>query len=400
MSVSEIAAFVRATVPIGADPGDAFEGDFSDRCVGSRPVVLAPSARVGLYWLIKALGLGPGDEILTQAFNFSAVPAAIMATGATPQFVDLTPGSFEGNWSRLDELVTDRTRAVIATHLYGNPVDLKPMRKLCDERGIVLIEDCAQGIGASSRRRPVGTWGDGAIFSLGGTKNLTLLGGGAVAVKDEQAAQRVREMAALHPRMGSIATVPLAVKAAFLSAATHPLPFSAFVLPVVRAFEARGLDLVHRVMQEPHALMTDIEQSRRPSRQMAAIGGAQLNRVDKLNRSRIRNGWVMRTALERAGDLNPLIVPPMREGSVFMSFPVLHPARHDLARELRMRGVDTDFGFMSDCPSLEVFASARVDCPNSTRVDREILHLPIHPFLKKRHLDRIAAAVRSAVDAI
>lgn len=398
--MSEVVAAIRATVAPGADPGQIFEDDFSHRALDGRPVALAPSARVGLYWLIKALGLGPGDEILTQAFNFSAVPAAIMATGAVPCFVDLAPGTFEGDWSRLDELVTDRTRAVIATHLYGNPVDLKPMRRFCDEHGLLLIEDCAQGIGATSGRRPVGTWGDGAIFSLGGTKNLTLLGGGAVAVKNEEAARRVLEMAAKHPRMGPAATVPLAVKAAFLSTATHPLPFSAFVLPTLRVCEARGLDLVHRVMGEHHSLMTNIEKSPMPSRQMAAIGGTQLSRVDKLNRARIRNGWVLRTALERAGDLTPLVVPPMREGSVFMSFPILHPARHELARELRKRGVDTDFGFMSDCPSLEIFADARVDCPNSTRVDREILHLPIYPFLGKRHLDRIAAAVRAAVDAV
>jgi perosamine synthetase len=399
LSLHEALAFLRASIPIGTDPSTVFEDEFSDHCLDGRPVVLAPSARVGLAWVIEALGLGPGDEILTQGFNFSAVPAAIIATGATPRFVDLAPDSFEGDWTRFDELVSNRTRAVVATHLYGNPADLARLRERCDDRGILLIEDCAQGIGATFGRRPVGTWGHGAIFSLGGTKNLTLLGGGAAAVERGDAATTLRRLAERHPRMGLAATVRLAVKAAFLAVATHPLPFSMAVLPGLRFFESRGIDLVHRVMEEPHVLMTGIAQSPRPSRQMAAIGVEQLRRVDRLNRARIRNGWVLRRALERTGDLAPLVVPPMREGSVFMSFPVLHPARHELARALRRRGVDTDFGFMSDCSKLAIFSDVAGDCPNSERVAREILHLPIHPFLRLRHLDRIAAAVRDAVDA-
>jgi dTDP-4-amino-4,6-dideoxygalactose transaminase len=389
----------RAVIGSPADPGEVFEASFGRRCVGSRPVVIAPSARVALYWLLAALGVGDKDEVVTQAFNFPAVPAAVVATGARPRFVDLATDSFEGDWSRIEEHLSDRTRAVIVTHLYGNPADLGPVVELCAARGLYLIEDCAQGIGATIARKPVGTWGAGAIFSLGGTKNLTLLGGGAVAAEDPDLTRRLQEMAADHPSLGLAAATRLAIKAAVMATATHPLVFTAAVLPLLRFFEARGVDLVHRVMEEPATLLTGIECAARPSRHMAAVGLAQLGRVEAINRARVRNGWYLRARLGGSG-LHELVVPPMREGSVFMSFPVLHPRRRRLAAELRARGVDTDFGFMADCASLEVFAGAAAECPNAARTEREILHLPVYPSLGKRRLDRIAGAVRAAVAAV
>jgi dTDP-4-amino-4,6-dideoxygalactose transaminase len=383
--------------PAGPCPAEAFEQGFGGQCLECRDVVLAPSARVALYWLLRAMELGPGDEVVIQAFNFPAVPAAIRAAGATPRFLDLRAGTFEGDWERLKDLIGPHTRAVIVTHLYGNPGDLETLTALCGEREVQLVEDCAQGVGARSGRRPVGTFGRGAIFSLGPTKNLTLLGGGAVAASDPCVVRRVRDLAQQHGRIGLVASLRLAAKAMVLGIATHPIPFSLFLLPVLRRLERRGVDLVHRIMEEKPGELRGIEHARRPSRLMAAVGKAQLGRLQSLNRARIRNGWYLRS---RLANVDGLAVPPMRDGSVFMSFPVLHPHREALALELRTRGVDTDFGFMTDCASLDLFAASSAECPHASRVAREILHLPVHPFLNKAHLDRIAEAVREASRAV
>jgi len=400
LSFAEAAAFVRGLLPWGDDPIAAFERGFSDGDLDGRPVVLAPSARIALLWLLEALELEPGDEVVTQAFNFPAVPAAIRAAGATPRFVDVAGGSFEADWTLLEQALGPRARVVIVTHLYGNPVDVRPLVELCTSRGVTLVEDCAQGIGASSDRRPVGTFGHGAIFSLGPTKNLTLLGGGAVAVEDGELARRLAARASAHRRKGLPGACALAAKGGFLWAATHPLLFTLLVLPLLRLLESRGVDLVHRVMEERGFELTGVERSLRPSRPMAAVGCAQLRWLAARNRARVRNGWYLRSLLVERGEIGELEVPPMREGSVFMSFPVLHPRRQALARALRARGVDTDFGFMADCSNLDPGAASGAGLPHAARAAREVLHLPVHPLLGKRHLDRIAEAVRAVAGAV
>lgn len=360
-------------------------------------VVLAPSARIALYWLLKTLGLGPGDQVITQAFNFPAVPAAICATGAEPRYLDLQSGTFEADWSTLDGAVGDRTRAIIATHLYGNPVDLAAVKDVCDRRGIALIEDCAQAIGASVGKQKVGTVGVGAFYSLGPTKNLTILGGGAVSTADPGRFQQLEEMAGRQASLGAGSSLKLAAKVAVMGVGTHPLVFTTILMPILRWFERRGTDLVHSVMEEKPGMLNGIEAARLPSRQMAAVGVAQLTRLEANNRARVRNGWYLRSLL--AG-IPGVVVPPMREGSVFMSFPVLHPKREALAKELRRRGVDTDFGFMADCSKIDAYGASEHPCSNAGRTAREILHLPVHPFLRKRHMDRIAVAVRDALQII
>ncbi len=396
-SFREAAAFFRSFLPGGLDRAEQFAAGLSGCALAGNPVVLAPSARIALYWLLNALDIGPGDQVVTQAFNFPAVPAAICATGAEPRYIDLMPGTFEADWTTLEGVIGDRTKAVIATHLYGNPADLVTVKEVCDRRGVVLIEDCAQAIGATAGRRRVGTVGEGAFFSLGPTKNLTLLGGGAVSTADPDRAVRILEMASAHRSSGVGTSLRLAAKAAAMGVATHPVVFSAIVMPILKLFERRGTDLVHEVMQEKAGPLTGIEGARLPSRQMAAVGVAQLTRLEGTNRARVRNGWYLRSRLAGVPDL---VVPPMRTGSVFMSFPVLHPRRETLALELRLRGVDTDFGFMADCSTIGVDASLASPCPNAECTAREILHLPVHPFLKKRHIDRIADAVRDTLQGL
>jgi len=396
-SFREAAAFFRSFFPGGLDPAEQFAAGLSDGALAGNPVALAPSARIALYWLLKSLGIGPGDHVILQAFNFPAVPAAIRATGAEVCFLDVAPGTFEADWTALESVIGGRTKAVIATHLYGNPVNLARVKKICDREGVILTEDCAQAIGAMAGRRKVGTVGEGAFFSLGPTKNLTLLGGGAVSTADPDRAAVILEMASAHGVLGVATCLKLAVKAAAMGVATHPLVFTMTLMPILRWFERRGTNLVHEVMQEKAGPLTGIEGARLPSRQMAAVGVAQLTRLESTNRARIRNGWYLRS---RLGELPGLVVPPMRTGSVFMSFPVLHPRREALALQLRRRGIDTDFGFMADCSTIEVEGSPASPCPNAERTAREILHLPVHPFLKKRQMDRIANAVRDALQGL
>jgi dTDP-4-amino-4,6-dideoxygalactose transaminase len=292
----------------------------------------------------------------------------------------------------MEDLIGSRTRALIATHLYGNPVDMDAVAKICAKHDLPIIEDCAQAVGATFKGRPVGTFGYGAFFTFGPTKNCTLLGGGAVATSDPDLGSRLGALAQAHPRTGFVPTMILGAKAAVMSVATHPLPFSLAVLPILRWLDRRGIDLVHRVMGEAPGSLERIEKAPLPSRFMAAVGNAQLARIRALNRGRARNGWYLRSQIV---DVPGITLPPMETGSVFVSFPIFHRRRLEIAQKLRSQGVDTDLGFMRNCSSLKFFAGSATDCPHAARAEQEILHLPVFPSLRKKDLDRVAQTLRS-----
>ncbi len=398
LSLSEAAGFIRSRVPLLAPPPGEFERRFGQRLLQGQQVSLAPSGRVALYWLLRALKLRRGDEVVTQAFNFPAVPAAVVAAGAVPRFLDLAPDTFEPDPGHLEELISPRTRAVIITHLFGNPAEMDTLREICQRREVTLIEDCAQAIGATYKGRPVGTFGRGALFTFGVTKNFTLMAGGAAASADADIAARVADLASQHPRVGAAQTLYLAAHSTGLTMVTRPLAFTLGLFPALRFAERVGLDPVHKIMGEPVMPLTDIEDAPCPSDGMVAVGMVQLERFEANNRGRTRNGWYLRLLLRGAGGFT---LCPMREGSVFVSFPIYHHRREDLAHELQQRGVEVDLGFMRDCSALEMFTGPDSSpCPHTQRAAEQILHLPIYPQLNKADLDRVAEALKDAVRAV
>lgn len=397
LSLREAAGFVAGGWPRRRPHGsqvETFEAAFGREIGGGQTAVLAPSGRIALYWLLSALDLAPGAEVVLQAFNFTAVPAAVEALGARPRFVDLRPDSFEMDPDALARAIGPRTGAVLLTHLYGNPADLAAVADICSEHNVPLIEDCAQAVGASFQGRRVGTFGVGSLYTFGPTKNFTLLGGGAAASGDPRIARRLRELARRHPRTGPVQALQLATKAATLTLATSPLWFELAVFPAIRLLSTGGGDPVHKVLAETDSPLRNVERYPLPSARMAAVGMAQLCRYDELNRARERNGWHL---YERLRPVDGIGVPLSREGNIFLSFPVFHPRRLELAAALRSKGVDTDLGFMCDCAAHPMFAGSAEACPHAQRAAREIVHLPVHPYLGKRDLETIVDGVREAV---
>jgi len=146
-----------------------------------------------LHLALRACGIGPGDEVITVSHTAVATVAAIELCGATPVLVDIDPVYFTMDPEELAAAFTNRTRAVIPVHLYGQPADLGRIVPMARERGIRVIEDCAQAHGATCDGRPVGSWGDLATFSFYPTKNLGAIGdGGIVVTNDPQLAERAR----------------------------------------------------------------------------------------------------------------------------------------------------------------------------------------------------------------
>lgn len=140
---------------------------------------------------MSALGVGPGDEVITTPFSFFATVGSILRIGAVPRFVDVEPAGYNLDPVAVAAAITERTRAVLCVHLFGEPANLTLLRSLCDARCIALIEDGAQALGAAFGARRVGAWGDAGCFSFFPSKPLGGFGdGGLITTKDAVLAER------------------------------------------------------------------------------------------------------------------------------------------------------------------------------------------------------------------
>lgn len=162
---------------------------------GDCGVVTVASGTDALHLALRALGIGPGDEVLTTPFTFFATIEAIFYVGARPIFADIDPETYCLDPQEVVRRITPRTRALLPVHLYGHPADLPALVALARERGLWLVEDCAQAFGARIQGRPVGTWGDVGCYSFFPSKNLGAYGdGGGVVTRHPQVAQRIRRL--------------------------------------------------------------------------------------------------------------------------------------------------------------------------------------------------------------
>lgn len=171
-----------------------FECDVAEYC-DSRDAVGCASGTDALVLSLQALNVGPGDEVITSPFTFFATGGAIHRVGATPVFVDIDPVSFNLDASRVEAAVTERTRAIIPVHIFGQCAEMEPLWRLAVRGGFAVIEDACQAIGAQYRGRRAGVLGTLGCFSFFPTKNLGGAGdGGLITTDDPDLAARLRRL--------------------------------------------------------------------------------------------------------------------------------------------------------------------------------------------------------------
>jgi DegT/DnrJ/EryC1/StrS aminotransferase family protein len=177
---------------------DEFEEAFSQRH-DHQVAVTTSYGRMAFYYILKALNLPIGSEVIFPALTFWVVPEIARVLGLRPVFVDVDPKTFSMNPSAVDRAVTANTRAIVPTHLYGLPCDTDEILDIAGKHNLVVIEDCAHSLGALYRGRPVGTFGDAAFFSFQTLKPLNTYGGGMAVVRDASLASAVRKLARSEP---------------------------------------------------------------------------------------------------------------------------------------------------------------------------------------------------------
>ncbi len=189
---SEVSAVVFEILKSGRYIGGAnvteFEQKFADY-IGASECVSCNSGTDALYLALQALGIGEGDEVITTPFTFIATSEVIANAGATPVFVDIDPVTFNLNINQIEAALTNKTKAIIPVHLFGQPLDMGQLMAVAEAHNLVVIEDCAQATGAEWEEQKVGSIGHVGCFSFFPTKNLGGCGdGGAITTNNPQLA--------------------------------------------------------------------------------------------------------------------------------------------------------------------------------------------------------------------
>jgi dTDP-4-amino-4,6-dideoxygalactose transaminase len=173
---------------------DAFETEMA-AYAGTTFALGLNSGTDALHLALRALDIGPGDEVVTSPFTFIATAEAISMVGATPVFADIDPETFNIDPRAIEAAITARTQAILPVHLYGNPAPMREILAIAERSGLAVIGDCAQAIGATIEGQPVGSFGDAGAFSFFPSKNLGAYGdGGMLVTSRKDIADRVRSL--------------------------------------------------------------------------------------------------------------------------------------------------------------------------------------------------------------
>ena len=330
---------------------EAFEKAFA-AALGVRHAVGVSSGTDALLVALRALGIGRGDEVITSAFTFFASAGVVARLGATPVFVDIDPATYNLDPKKLPAAITPRTRAIQPVDLYGQCADMDPIRQEAGKRGIPILEDACQAVGASYRGKPAGTLGTLGAFSFYPTKNLGAAGdAGAVVTDDDELAERVRLLRVHggakqyhHDRVGGNFRMD-ALQAAVLSAK----------LPRLAAWNERRRTIATRYGE--------------------LFAGAARERRIGLPAEAPRNRHVFHQYVVRVAD------------------------RDAVKERLAAKGITTAVFYPVPLNEQTCFASLGQQgrCPEASRAAREVLALPVFPELADTEVLRVAAAVLEAV---
>ena len=319
----------------------AFEEAFADYC-GVKCAVATTSGTTALHVALLAHGIGPEDEVITTPFTFIASANSIVYVGARPVFVDIDPVTFNIRPDLLEAAITRRTKAIMPVHLFGLPADMNPIMEVAERYGLAVIEDACQAHGAEYGGRRVGSFGTGC-FSFYPTKNMTTAEGGMITTNDEGIAERCRVIRQHGMR---------------------------------RRYYHDELGFNFR--------MTDVH---------AAIGLAQMGKLERFNEARIANAQYLNGHLQSVG------IPVVPEGRrhVFHQYTVRVPdgRRDALLDELKERGIGTGVYYPVPVHRQQFYKDMGYDLtlPEAERAAQEVLSLPIHPGLSSTDLETIANAV-------
>ena len=321
---------------------EAFERGFAE-AAGAAHAVGVGTGTDAIAIVLRALGIGPGDEVVTTPLSAAYTALACAMVGARPVFADIDPRRLTIDPAAVEAAITARTAAILPVHLYGQPADMGAIMAIARARGLAVVEDCCQAHLATCEGRPVGSFGVAAAYSFYPTKNLGALGdGGAITTSDGALAEKIKRI-----RNGG------------------------------------QTDRYHHGEMGVNSRLDEMQ---------AAILAARLPLLAGWTAARRAHAAAYRHLLDGAG----VEVPPECDaGHVYHLFPVLSPRRDALQAALRAGGIETLIHYPIPIPRQPALqAHGPAACPEADRVCAQVLSLPMYPGISGDDLRTVADAVR------
>jgi dTDP-4-amino-4,6-dideoxygalactose transaminase len=340
-----IQGVLNETAFIGGKYVDGFEKAFAEK-FGVKHCISCANGTDAIFIALKALGIGPGDEVITAANTFIATSEAISETGAKPVFVD-NDEFFHIDPAKIEAKITKRTKAVVPVHLYGQPADIGAIKAICDGRGLHVVEDCAQSHFATSEGRFTGTFGIAGTFSFYPGKNLGAYGDGGAVISDDDAFARAARLFANH---GSLQK---------------------------HVHEIEGINSRLDALQ-------------------AVVLKAKLAHIDEWNKA--RNAHALRYNGLLAG-VPAVQCPRLRPGTfhIFHLYVIRAARRNELAEFLKAKGVATGVHYLTALPFMPAyrrFGHKPSDFPVAYEWQEELLSLPMFPELSETQILHVTDSIK------
>src|SRR5262245_5750484 len=359
--------------------------------------VSASYGRMAFYYLLKALELPPQSEIIFPALTFWVVPEMARVLGFRPVFVDIDPSTFNIDPSKLEAAITQETRAMVPTHLYGQPCEMDAIMKIARAHKLAVIEDCAHALGATYRGRKVGTFGDAAFFSFQMLKPLNTYGGGMAITADDVIAARVRSFAEGQewPLAKDVFRKILFGNLQRKLIGPYGFTFTMFLAFYIASFFG-DYDLSRYLWEKIRPLDPLPESYRkRYTNAQAIIGLKMLDRIDEFNVLNRAHATELTSALKEINGIQPPANPPDTE-SVYYQY-CIRAADPDLLKHRAIRsGLDVEIMHVDICNVLDVFEEFKTSCPVAEATEHT-LQLPVYSSLRKRDMNRIIDVIRQAI---
>jgi len=378
----------------GSEAGRALQREIARR-FGVRHTFLTSTGRAGMTLLMRALGRAaakpnPKDEVLVPAYTCYSVAASIVKAGLRPRLVDISPETLDFDREQLSSIDCSKVLAIVATNLYGLPNDLPWLSSFAQSRGIFLVDDAAQCMGAVVGGKASGTWGDAGLYSFDKGKNVSAIDGGVVVTNADVIGLAMSEELRQLEAPGLAEAGMSAAKAIAYCAMLRP---SLYWIPN----RIPQLSLGKTVFTTEFAL-------ERPSAGLSALAATMMPQLETFTAARVGNAAALLTAMRPLSGIET-IAPVHGSTPVYLRLPILihdeNARAHAIAR-LNAAGIGATASYpesLADVPELRQYlAGGPTRVPGARYIAKRIVTLPTHSFVNAEDVSRAAEALGAALE--
>jgi len=374
-----------------------FESLFAEY-VNVRYAISMPSARLGLYALLKYFSFPEGSEVIMTPFTHWSIFSVIKSCGLKPVFVDIDESTYNITPAMVKDNITKKTRLLIITHIWGQPCEMDGFIGIKREFGIKIIEDCAMACGATYNNKKVGSFGDASIFSFGKAKSISTFGGGMFCTGNSAICDGIRNIMLdfKDEKRGSL--LVNIINTIIAGILTKPPIFFISLYPIMRFFNLRDPYNPIEHKKDASIFLNDIpnEWKIKYSNIQAAVGIEQLKNLDLRNEIRIKNSGFLNELLSGIGGIGlPLARPTVKHIYLYYALLIKRNIRLDTIRKkLLTMGVDSQLNELTSSNELEIFGVNSKDYPVFNRISRNLLIIPNGINLNRRDIEYVGSAFK------